>query len=185
MYFVRSVAHLVKISSIVLFLSRDCDGGAGPEVEAAAARLAGGAASFVMPGKMKPGAAVVAAEVVAAVVEAVAFGAPKLKPEVDVVGAAEVAVGAAAPNIFGASAELVVDALGAATEDEEKAKAGFGAVPVDEVADGVEDGPKLSAGFGAVSDGVEPADGLVNEKPPAVALAGLFAVLPNRLGTVV
>lgn len=44
MYVVRSVAHLVRISSIVLFFSRDCDGGAGPEVDAAAPAVTGGAA---------------------------------------------------------------------------------------------------------------------------------------------
>lgn len=33
-YFVRSVAHRVRISSIVLFFRRDCEGGTGPVVEA-------------------------------------------------------------------------------------------------------------------------------------------------------
>jgi hypothetical protein len=33
-YFVRSVAHRVRISSIVLFFSRDCEGGVGPVVDA-------------------------------------------------------------------------------------------------------------------------------------------------------
>lgn len=72
MYLVRSVAHRVKISSIVLFFNLDWAVATGPDVEAAAVADVPVGALAVALGKLKGADVVVASPIDAADVAAVA-----------------------------------------------------------------------------------------------------------------
>ena len=175
---------------MVLFFSRDCEGGTGPEVDAAApvvelGKAATGAVVWPPP-KLKVGADVAGALGAAAAVD---LGGPKLKP--DAAGAAGVALAAAVGAVVACE---VLDAGGLPNSEPPVAGAGAGVVPkrpplgASALVVGVEEGgceplSKEKAGLGADSDDdvVAGPDGSEKEGLGAASPGAVAAGLEKRL----
>lgn len=171
-----------------MFFSRDCDGGAGPESDAAAPAAALGAAALGaaawLLAKLKPGAD---GAVALGAVAAVDFGGPKLKPE-----AAGAAVVALAPAVV--VAWDVLDAGGLPKSEPPVAVVAAGAVPkrppfgASALVAGVEAGAcgplsneKAALGADSEDDVVAAADGNEKEGLAAPSFCAVAAGLEKKL----